>query len=71
VYERPFAPHACLEPNELTVHVRPDGAEACFPRKPSMGPEIIAKVSGFPWSKVDVTTTLLGGGFVAATKPIS
>src|SRR5258705_344023 len=27
-YEFPFAPHACMEPMNCTVHIRPDGAEA-------------------------------------------
>jgi len=31
VYELPFAPHACMEPMNCTVHIRPDGAEAWIP----------------------------------------
>src|SRR5881296_986768 len=31
VYELPFAPHACMEPMNCTVQIRPDGAEAWIP----------------------------------------
>ncbi len=64
VYELPFAPHACMEPMNCTVHIRPDGAEAWVPTQaPQWAQEIIAKVSGLPPEKVDVHTTLMGGGF--------
>jgi isoquinoline 1-oxidoreductase beta subunit len=64
VYELPFAPHACMEPMNCTVHIRPDGAEAWVPTQaPQWAQEIIAKVSGLPLEKVDVHTTLMGGGF--------
>src|SRR6266849_1692444 len=63
-YEFPFAPHACMEPMNCTVHIRPDGAEAWVPTQaPQWAQEIIAKVSGLPLEKVDVHTTLMGGGF--------
>src|SRR6266436_5451138 len=64
VYELPFAPHACMEPMNCTVHIRPDGAEAWVPTQaPQWAQEIIAKVSGLPPEKVIVHTTLMGGGF--------
>src|SRR5258708_3295605 len=31
VYGLPFAPHACMEPINCTVHIRPDGAEDWVP----------------------------------------
>ena len=64
IYELPFAPHACMEPMNCTVHIRPDGAEAWVPTQaPQWAQDIIAKVSGLPPEKVTVHTTLMGGGF--------
>ncbi|HLZ93592.1 MAG TPA: xanthine dehydrogenase family protein molybdopterin-binding subunit [Candidatus Acidoferrum sp.] len=64
VYELPFAPHACMEPMNCTVHIRPDGAEAWVPTQaPQWAQQVIAKVSGLPPEKVIVHTTLMGGGF--------
>jgi isoquinoline 1-oxidoreductase beta subunit len=64
VYELPFAAHACMEPMNCTVHIRPDGAEAWVPTQaPQWAQAVIAKVSGLPPEKVDVHTTLMGGGF--------
>jgi isoquinoline 1-oxidoreductase beta subunit len=63
-YEFPFAPHACMEPMNCTVHIRPDGAEAWVP---SQGPQwaqgVIAEAAKLPPEKVIVHTTLMGGGF--------
>jgi CO/xanthine dehydrogenase Mo-binding subunit len=64
VYELPFAAHACMEPMNCTVHIRPDGAEAWVPTQaPQWAQGVIAKVSGLAPEKVDVHTTLMGGGF--------
>jgi isoquinoline 1-oxidoreductase beta subunit len=64
VYEVPFAPHACMEPMNCTVHIRPDGAEAWVPTQaPQWAQAVIAQVSGLPPEKVNVHTTLMGGGF--------
>jgi isoquinoline 1-oxidoreductase beta subunit len=64
VYELPFAAHACMEPMNCTVHIRPDGAEAWVPTQaPQWAQQVIAKVSGLPPEKVTVHTTLMGGGF--------
>jgi isoquinoline 1-oxidoreductase beta subunit len=64
VYEFPFAPHACMEPMNCTVHIRPDGAEAWVPTQaPQWAQEIIAGVSKLPRESVIVHTTLMGGGF--------
>jgi isoquinoline 1-oxidoreductase subunit beta len=64
VYELPFAAHACMEPMNCTVHIRPDGAEAWVPTQaPQWAQGMIAEVSGLPPEKVDVHTTLMGGGF--------
>jgi isoquinoline 1-oxidoreductase beta subunit len=64
VYEFPFAAHATMEPMNCTAHIRPDGAEAWVPTQaPQWAQQVIAKVAGLPDEKVDVHTTLMGGGF--------
>ncbi len=64
VYELPFAAHACMEPMNCTVHIQPDGAEAWVPTQaPQWAQQVIAKVSGLSPEKVNVHTTLMGGGF--------
>ena len=63
-YEFPFAPHACMEPMNCTVHIRPDGAEAWVPTQaPQWAQEVIAGVAKLPRESVVVHTTLMGGGF--------
>jgi isoquinoline 1-oxidoreductase subunit beta len=64
VYELPFAPHACMEPMNCTVHIRPDGAEAWIPTQaPQWAQGVIAEAGKLPPEKVIVHTTLMGGGF--------
>jgi isoquinoline 1-oxidoreductase beta subunit len=64
VYEFPFAPHACMEPMNCTVHITADGAEAWVPTQaPQWAQGVIAGVSKLPPEKVIVHTTLMGGGF--------
>jgi CO/xanthine dehydrogenase Mo-binding subunit len=64
VYELPFAAHACMEPMNCTVHIRPDGAEAWIPTQaPQWAQDVIAQISGLPPESVVVHTTLMGGGF--------
>ncbi len=64
VYELPFAPHACMEPMNCTVHIRPDGAEAWIPTQaPQWAQSVIAEAAKLPPEKVIVHTTLMGGGF--------
>jgi isoquinoline 1-oxidoreductase subunit beta len=64
VYEIPFAAHACMEPMNCTVHIRPDGAEAWIPTQaPQWAQDVIAQVSGLKPESVIVHTTLMGGGF--------
>jgi len=63
-YEFPFAPHACMEPMNCTVHIRPDGAEAWVPTQaPQWAQGVIAEAAKLPPEKVIVHTTLMGGGF--------
>jgi len=63
-YELPFAPHACMEPMNCTVQIRPDGAEAWVPTQaPQWAQGVIAEAAKLPSEKVIVHTTLMGGGF--------
>jgi isoquinoline 1-oxidoreductase beta subunit len=63
-YEFPFAAHACMEPMNCTVHIRPDGAEAWVPTQaPQWAQGVIAETAKLPPEKVIVHTTLMGGGF--------
>ena len=64
VYELPFAAHACMEPMNCTVHIRPDGAEAWVPTQgPQWAQSVIAEAAQLPPENVIVHTTLMGGGF--------
>jgi isoquinoline 1-oxidoreductase subunit beta len=64
VYELPFAAHACMEPMNCTVHIRPDSAEAWVPTQaPQWAQAAIAEIAKLPPEKVAVHTTLMGGGF--------
>jgi len=64
VYEFPFAAHACMEPMNCTVRIRPDGAEAWIPTQaPQWAQGVIAEAAKLPPEKVIVNTTLMGGGF--------
>jgi isoquinoline 1-oxidoreductase subunit beta len=63
-YEFPFAAHACMEPMNCTVHIRPDGAEAWVPTQaPQWAQGVISEASKLPPEKVIVHATLMGGGF--------
>jgi len=63
-YELPFAAHACMEPMNATVHVKPDGVEAWLSTQASDWPMgVMAKIAGVKPEQVKVHTTLLGGGF--------
>jgi isoquinoline 1-oxidoreductase beta subunit len=63
-YEVPFQNHSPMEPMNATVHIRKEDAEAWLPSQgPQWGQDVIAKIAGLPGDKVNVHTTLLGGGF--------
>ncbi|WP_273600113.1 xanthine dehydrogenase family protein molybdopterin-binding subunit [Roseateles albus] len=63
-YEVPYLAHACMEPLNCTAWVR-DGAATVWVGTQGQGPtqQIVAKIAGVPTDKVQVNTTLLGGGF--------
>ncbi len=64
VYEFQFLSHACMEPMNITAHLK-DGK--CEVWSPSQGGDftrsVIAKELGVAESSVTVHTTLMGGGF--------
>jgi isoquinoline 1-oxidoreductase subunit beta len=63
-YELPFAAHVCMEPMNCTVHIQADRAEAWVPTQgPQWAQGVIAQIAGLPPQKVNVHTTLMGGGF--------
>jgi len=63
-YEVPFLEHACMEPMNCTAHVRTDGCDIWVPTQNPGGTQAVAaRLTGLPPEKVEVRTTLLGGGF--------
>jgi len=64
VYEAPFLAHACMEPMNATVWVKPDAIEV-WAGTQSQGPAqgILGQVGGVAPGKVKVHTMYLGGGF--------
>jgi len=64
VYELPFVAHATMEPMNATAHVRGKGIEAWLPcQGPQWPKEVMGAATGFTPDKVEVHTTLMGGGF--------
>ncbi len=65
VYEAPYLAHACMEPLNATVQVRPDGVVEVW--KPTQAPSndqrAVADIFGVRPEQVVVHTTFLGGGF--------
>jgi isoquinoline 1-oxidoreductase beta subunit len=69
-YELPFLAHACMEPVNATVHLKPDSCEIwtgsqVIARVQSAG----AKAAGLPVEKVIANNHLLGGGFGRKLEP--
>jgi isoquinoline 1-oxidoreductase beta subunit len=63
-YEVPYLAHACMEPMNATAWVRGDRVEVWAPTEsPGLDRGVLAKVAGVEARKVEVHTTLLGGGF--------
>jgi isoquinoline 1-oxidoreductase beta subunit len=64
VYEAPYLAHACMEPMNATVWVKPDEVEV-WAGTQSQGPSqhILGKLTGVAPNKVKVKTMYLGGGF--------
>jgi isoquinoline 1-oxidoreductase subunit beta len=63
-YELPFQAHATMEPMNCTVHIQSDRAEAWAPaQSPTWVQQVIGQVSGLKPEKIQVHTTMMGGGF--------
>jgi isoquinoline 1-oxidoreductase subunit beta len=64
VYQQPLLAHACMEPVNCTVHVRPDGCDLWLGTQvPTRAQAAAAAVTGLPIERIDVHNHLLGGGF--------
>jgi isoquinoline 1-oxidoreductase subunit beta len=63
-YELPFLAHACLEPQNCTVRLSPDGCEIWTGTQvQSRAQQYAAKAAGLPVDKVKVYNHYIGGGF--------
>ncbi len=63
-YEAPYLAHACMEPMNCTASVTANGIDIWAPTQASgVNRAVIAKLTGVSPERVNVTTTLLGGGF--------
>ena len=70
VYQVPFLEHACMEPMNATAHVMPNGVTLWVPtQNPGGHQALAAKIAGVPVERVEVVTTLLGGGFGRRGEP--
>ena len=63
-YEYPFIPHATLEPQNCTAHVRADGIEIWAPtQNPQAGRQLVARTLGIAEKDIAIHMTRSGGGF--------
>jgi len=70
VYQVPFLEHACMEPMNATAHVMPNSVTLWAPtQNPGGHQALAAKIVGVPVERVEVVTTLLGGGFGRRGEP--
>ncbi|HYW55861.1 MAG TPA: molybdopterin cofactor-binding domain-containing protein [Polaromonas sp.] len=64
VYHAPYLAHATMEPMNCTAQVKDGKVSIWAPTQvPQMGAAIAARVAGVDIDDVDLTVTLLGGGF--------
>jgi isoquinoline 1-oxidoreductase subunit beta len=64
IYEVPFQAHACMEPMNCVADVGPDYCRIHVPTQAQGGVlEVARRLTGLPASRIEVHTTLLGGGF--------
>lgn len=64
IYQQPLLAHACMEPVNCTVHVRPDSCELWVGTQvPSRAQTVAAEITGMRPEQVTVNNHLLGGGF--------
>jgi isoquinoline 1-oxidoreductase subunit beta len=70
VYQVPFLEHACMEPMNATAHGMPNSVTLWAPtQNPGGHQALAAKLAGVPVERVEVVTTLLGGGFGRRGEP--
>lgn len=63
-FEQPYLAHACMEPMNCTVAIKPDRAEVWAPTQAqNFVQRRVGKIAGIDPKKVIVNTTFLGGGF--------
>jgi isoquinoline 1-oxidoreductase beta subunit len=63
-YEFPFLAHACMEPMNITIHLRDGKCEVWSPSQSADAMRrVIAKELELPETSVTVHTTFMGGGF--------
>jgi isoquinoline 1-oxidoreductase beta subunit len=64
VYQVPFLAHACMEPMNCTVHVRPQGCDLWLGTQvPARAQAVAMQLTGLAETQVQVHNHLLGGGF--------
>lgn len=64
VYQVPFLAHAPMEPLNATAHVEPERVRVWVgTQAPAVVQAVAARITGMPNHKVEVHSTLLGGGF--------
>ena len=69
-YEMPLLAHACMEPMNCTVHVRPGEAEVWIGTQViERVRQAVAKAANLPAEKVTVHNHLIGGGFGRRLEP--
>ena len=69
-FEMPLLAHACLEPMNCTVHVKPTSAEAWIGTQVlERAHAAVAKAAGLPESQVTIHNHLIGGGFGRRLEP--
>jgi isoquinoline 1-oxidoreductase subunit beta len=69
-FEMPLLAHACLEPMNCTVHVKPNSAEAWIGTQVlERAHAAVAKAAGLPESQVTIHNHLIGGGFGRRLEP--
>jgi isoquinoline 1-oxidoreductase subunit beta len=72
VYEVPYLSHLMMEPLNCTVDLRPDSCEIWTGTQfQTVDRANAAKIAGLPDEKVQIHTTLLGGGFGRRANPQS
>jgi isoquinoline 1-oxidoreductase subunit beta len=64
LYEAPYLAHACMEPMNCAASVTATGVDIWAPTQAAgVNRMVVAKLTGVAPERVNVTTTLLGGGF--------